>query len=197
MNTKHRKIDVVVHQTTKAGRPVCGDSYFFIETETYFACVVADGLGSGTYAKEASQAVIDVVQKHHQEDVDRLMRRSNQALQNKRGAAVALFKIDPLKRELDYSCVGNIRFYLYSRDGDLVYPMPVTGYLSGRPTMFRTTKLSYERNSKFLIYSDGMNPNGVRELLGRDGSIQWVAEELIEKYSSSADDSTFIVGSLR
>ncbi|MEW8986414.1 MAG: protein phosphatase 2C domain-containing protein, partial [Bacillus sp. (in: firmicutes)] len=59
-----KPIEVIVHQTTKEGKYVCGDSYYFVLQDEYFTCVVADGLGSGTLANEASSAVVEVVQQY-------------------------------------------------------------------------------------------------------------------------------------
>lgn len=191
-----KPIDVIVHQTTKEGKYECGDSYYFVLQDDYFTCVVADGLGSGKLANEASSAVVDIVQKYHHEDVEELMKKSNQALFMKRGAAVAVLKVFFQTKEFHYSCVGNIRFFLYSEKGELTYPLPVSGYLSGKPVRFNTKRYSYQANSKFLIHSDGITPNGIKALLSSGLSNECIATQLRERYTSRMDDSTFIIGTL-
>lgn len=189
-------IEVVAHQTAKNGKIFCGDSYFFTLTDDYFVCVLADGLGSGRFAFESSSAVVETVEKNHHENVDELMKLSNQALLHKRGAAVTVMKIFFKTRELVYSCVGNIRFFLYSSKGKLTYPLPVTGYLSGRPNVYHTQHFSYEPHSKFIMYSDGYDFQGVKSLLKGLFPVQMIADEIIQHYPKSDDDATFIVGSL-
>jgi phosphoserine phosphatase RsbX len=189
-------LEVLAHQTAKEGKSQCGDGYFFTATDEYFVCVLADGLGSGQYAHEASSAVIQVVEENHQQDVDTLMKLCNNVLIQKRGAAVSVFKVDLINKEFVYSCVGNIRFFLYSAAGKLTYPLPVTGYLSGRPQVFNTQRFNYESKSKFLIHSDGFNISGVKTLLKSFMPIDCIAEEIKSKYSNTTDDSTFIIGSL-
>jgi phosphoserine phosphatase RsbX len=190
------KIELIVHQSSKQGRTECGDSYYFTATDDYFVCVLADGLGSGRYAREASEAVVSVVKENHHKDVETLMKECNNALMQKRGAAVAIFKVYFQSREFVYSCVGNIRFFLYSPSGKLTYPLPVTGYLSGRPQVFQTQRFFYEPNSKFLVYSDGLNIQGTKSLLKSCIPVETVANEIIANYMTTSDDTTFIVGSL-
>lgn len=190
------KLELFVHQTTKAGNTECGDSYFYKATDEYFICVIADGLGSGKYANEASTAVITVVEQYHHEELDQLMDRCNTVLLQKRGAAVSVLKFYFNKNEFVYSGVGNIRFFLYSPEGKLTYPLPVTGYLSGRPQTFNTQRFTYEPESKFLIYSDGYNISGAKSLLKGYRSTEAIADEIKRNNIDGIDDATFILGSL-
>ncbi|RDU34829.1 phosphoserine phosphatase [Neobacillus piezotolerans] len=190
-------IEVYAHQTAKEGKTQCGDSYFFIATDEYFVCVLADGLGSGQYAYEASNAVVLAVEANHHEDVETLMKFCNDALANKRGAAVSVLKVYFQAREFVYSCVGNIRFFLYSSKGKLTYPLPVTGYLSGKPQTYHTQRFSYDPHSKFLIFSDGYDFQGVKALLKGLFPVAMIADEIIRKYPTKSDDATFIIGSLQ
>lgn len=190
------EVEVFAHQRTKDGNEQCGDGYYYTCTDQYFICVLADGLGSGKNAHESSHAVISIVEQYHNEDVDTIMKRCNEVLAQKRGAAVAIFKAYFLRKEFVYSCVGNIRFFLYSSSGKLTYPLPVTGYLSGRPQTFRTQRYPYEHNSKFLIFSDGFHFQGLKLMLSAVKPLQIIAEEIKRKPLATSDDATFIIGSL-
>ncbi|MBT2759614.1 PP2C family serine/threonine-protein phosphatase [Mesobacillus foraminis] len=191
----NNRLELLAHQTTKEGKTECGDSYFYTVTDDYFVCVLADGLGSGKYAHEASSAVVEVVEENHHEDVDTLMKYCNEVLYQKRGAAVSIFKVYFKSRELVYSCVGNIRFFLYSPQGKLIYPLPVTGYLSGKPQVFNTQRFFFEPESKFLVYSDGFDIHGAKSLLKGYRSTQGIADEIRRDYQNTMDDATFILGS--
>lgn len=193
---KNDFLEAHAYQTSKENNVYCGDSFYMTVTDDYYLCVVADGLGSGKYAHEASQAVVDAVQSNPEEDVDTLMEFCNKVSVRKRGAAVAIFKVDFSLREIEYSCVGNIRFYIYAPKGKLTYPMPVTGYLSGRPQKYRTQRFSYEPHSKFLIHSDGFTNVKTRSMLSSGYTISAIAQQLKEKQINASDDMTFIVGSL-
>ncbi|NCT35656.1 SpoIIE family protein phosphatase [Bacillus sp. EB93] len=175
----------------------CGDDYFFLHTEEYFVCVLADGLGSGKNAYDSSHAVIEEVKRNHELDVEALMAVCNQVLVDKRGAAVSILKIFYDKNEFVYSSVGNIRFFLYNPSDDkLVYPLPVTGYLSGRKQKYRTQRYKYEPNAKFILHSDGLELKGAKSFLKRLVPIDKNAQCILKSSPLTADDTTFILGSL-
>jgi phosphoserine phosphatase RsbX len=192
----NKKTEVYAFQTIKEGKTLCGDSYFFTETNDYFICVLADGLGSGEFANASSSAVIRLIEENHDKSVEELMKDCNKVLLEKRGAAVSIFKVYFETQVFVYSCVGNIRFYLYTPNGRLVYPLPVSGYLSGRPQIYHTQRFSYEKNSKFLIHSDGFVSHGAKTLMKPYMSVKSIVDEIRTKVGNKSDDSTVIIGSL-
>ncbi|TDL30507.1 phosphoserine phosphatase [Jeotgalibacillus sp. S-D1] len=196
MDVLHQEnIRAVAGQYAKNGQGDCGDSYYMIATEDYYLCILADGLGSGEFAHESSAAACDVVSIHHDEDIESLMERCNRSLLKKRGAAVAIVKIMFDTKEVHYCCVGNVRFYFYSHAGKLTYPLPVSGYLSGRPQKFKTQRFPFEDGSSFLIHSDGLELTRVRPLLQPQNSLDYISAHL-ESLVSGADDTTFVIGRL-
>lgn len=190
------RVEVIASQSSKDGQMFCGDDYFFTVTDDYFICALADGLGSGEHAYESSKAVTDIIRRYHHEDITKLMNLCNQALLNKRGAAVAIFKADFKKANFQYSCVGNIRFYLYPPTGKLIYPLPVTGYLSGRKQRYHTQQFPYMPNSKFFLHSDGFEMRETKNFLRNYISLEHTAKKLEKLNTAASDDVTFILGSL-
>lgn len=65
----HKKAQIVTYQQNKKGRECCGDSYLSIETDTHFICALADGLGSGPLAKQSANRAMEVIRKHHEEEM--------------------------------------------------------------------------------------------------------------------------------
>ncbi|MGE7604904.1 PP2C family serine/threonine-protein phosphatase [Peribacillus sp. NPDC097675] len=194
---REENIEVLVSQSSKNNMVFCGDDYFFLHVKEYFVCVLADGLGSGEHAYESSHAVIEQVKQHHHLDVESLMEICNQVLIAKRGAAVSIMKIYYEEKEFVYSSVGNIRFFLYNPSDDkLVYPLPVTGYLSGRKQKYRTQRFKYEPNAKFIFHSDGLELKGAKSFLKRQVPLENNARCILESSPQTADDTTFILGSL-
>jgi phosphoserine phosphatase RsbX len=193
---KNTFIEMIAGSHSKDGNSFCGDTYYVDRKDDEFICLLADGLGSGRYAYESSYAAAEVVEQNwHSETIESLMELINQSLYQKRGAATALFKIKFSTHQFEYSCVGNIRFYLYGPEGNLTYPLPVTGYLSGRPQRYRMERFPYEQGSKFLVHSDGVNLLNTKELM-RYRTMEQIAAELNEVAVKSNDDATFIVGNL-
>jgi phosphoserine phosphatase RsbX len=193
---QQNEIELYAGQVSKNGNPYCGDSYFYTSTSDYFICVLADGLGSGKFAYESSHVVVEIVEEHHHEDVETLMSLCNEALQKKRGAAVAIIKAYYHSQEFVYSCVGNIRFYMYAPEGKMTYPLPVTGYLSGRPQTYKTQRFHYDSNSRFLIHSDGLSISGVKNILQRYPTLYGALGDIQSLVDGTSDDTTYIIGNL-
>ncbi|WP_110112029.1 PP2C family serine/threonine-protein phosphatase [Bacillus sp. CGMCC 1.16541] len=187
-------VKLEVYQAAKKGNHYCGDSYYVKETEDYFLCVMADGLGSGEYAMKASSAITNVVSLYPHADVEELMRRCNDATKNTRGAAVAVLKFYKKTFQFVYSNIGNIRFYLYSPDGKLTYPLPIKGFLSGKIQRFRTQVFSFEPGSRFLIHTDGLNLREIKSVFSKTSKIQQMSTELQSKIISNDDDITYVIG---
>ena len=195
---KNDRVELVVMQEAKDSASFCGDSYYCITTESYFLCVLADGLGSGEFAYVSSNAVIEVVKKHHDLPLDELIAICNEQLANKRGAAVAIMRVFFDRDEFEIVSVGNIRFFLFlPSEKKLIYPLPVTGFLSGKSKKFKVETYRREKDSKFILFSDGMVVKGVKSKLSEHNiSLKCVGEELWSENTAQADDITMIIGSL-
>src|SRR5699024_8740032 len=106
--TAERKMQVAIYQRAKQNNYYCGDSYFYTETENEFICALADGLGSGEYAKESSQTVIDIIRSHSGKNVEQLVKECNRQLSGKRGVVLGVLKINFSEQSYSFSSIGNI-----------------------------------------------------------------------------------------
>ena len=149
-------VEAYVYQEAKRGNQESGDTYFMHAEEDYFICAIADGLGNGPIARQSAQIVPKVLEEYHDETLDELLFRCNEHMVQKRGAAVAIVKADFKKQTIQYSCVGNVRFYLLQNREKMIYPLPVMGYLSGRPQKLKTQEYPYQKGDLFFLHSDGM-----------------------------------------
>jgi phosphoserine phosphatase RsbX len=196
LSSQSERINVYGYQVSKKNQDVCGDLYFWIETKDYFLCALSDGLGSGEAANKASSAVINVIEQSHDDDVQTLMGKCNHALKFTRGAAVAIMKVYFESKEFVYSCVGNVNFYLYYPSDKVIYPLPVMGYLSGKPQLFNTQRYSYIPNSKFLFHSDGVKPRSIKSLLRTSVNLNELVMRVRQNEDLRTDDFTFVAGVL-
>lgn len=200
-NLQYPQMEVSAFQEPKAGQTDCGDSYFVTETDDYFLCALADGLGSGKGARRSSELAISIIKEHHHKDIGTLMKASNEALSSERGAVLSMFKIMFAKRELLFSGVGNVRLALFQANQKTVHPIPASGFMSGRRQSYRLQSFSFEEDSSFILYSDGLAMN-----TGSNGvfSNRISAEEASRRAQKMAyedrhiqDDVTFIFGKRR
>ncbi|MFC3882463.1 PP2C family serine/threonine-protein phosphatase [Bacillus songklensis] len=189
-------VQIETYQKPKKGNTHCGDSLYIKETDEYLLCVVADGLGSGEHALAASSSITETAKRHHADSVDELMVKCNEAVKNTRGAAVAILKFYKQTYEFAYNNIGNIRFYLYSPDGMLTYPLPVKGFLSGKPQRFRTQTFSFHPESRFLIHTDGLELKEVKSMFSKPLSIGQLSMHLQNSILSNNDDITYVLGYL-
>ncbi|MET1013316.1 MAG: PP2C family serine/threonine-protein phosphatase [Paenisporosarcina sp.] len=193
---RHPYLEVFVYQEAKEGNRECGDTYFTFMNDQYFLCAIADGLGNGPIARQSSEIIPLILAEYHHETIDELLLRCNVLMMHKRGAAVAIVKVCFAAKTIEYSCVGNIKFYMTRRDDEkMIYPLPVMGYLSGRPQKLRTQKYEYKPGDLFLLHSDGVVMSNPKESMRKSSGAYDLHQNLIHTIQHG-DDATFITGSL-
>ncbi|MBM7599913.1 negative regulator of sigma-B (phosphoserine phosphatase) [Virgibacillus halotolerans] len=151
-----RKVEVSVYQKPKKGNYACGDSYFYTETDKEFVCALADGLGSGDFAKESSQAVIDIIRSNVYTTVEQLVRKCNEALTGKRGVVLGILKLNFKAKMYSFSSLGNIGVMTVTKDKKKKRNIPNAGYLSGYQRSFKVTQEKLESEMNFIMFSDGV-----------------------------------------
>jgi anti-sigma regulatory factor (Ser/Thr protein kinase) len=174
------------------GEHVCGDAWAI---EPHPATVlVADGLGHGPDAAEASQAAVQALHAH----ADRLLLRQietiHQALAATRGAAVALAQIAADGSQLHFVGIGNISGSILSDDSakSLISHNGIAGH-----NMRKVQQFSYpwSREATCIMYSDGLSTHwDVRTypgLLARHPAL--IAGVLYRDFSRDRDDATIVV----
>ncbi|PIC65110.1 phosphoserine phosphatase [Sporosarcina sp. P13] len=188
-------VEACIYQQSKKGNKDSGDAYYIHSEEDYFICAIADGLGSGLLAMESAEVIPEVLEEYHHESPDDLLLRCNKEMFHKRGAAVGIVKVYYAQQTLEYSCVGNIRLYILQSNGQMIYPLPVMGYLSGRPQLLRTQRYPYHKNDRFFLHSDGVNLRSPKKYL-QENSTPYQLYKKVESTIEDHDDATFIAASL-
>ncbi len=188
-------VEVYVYQEPKRGNRESGDAYFIRNEEDYFICAIADGLGNGPIARQSALIIPRVLEEHHHESIDELFSRCNEHMMQKRGAAVAIVKVNYKQKTIQYSCVGNIRFYILQNRIKMIYPLPVMGYLSGRPQKLKMQQYEYQEGDLFFLHSDGVALKSPKVSLKESYGPYELYQNVLETIDHG-DDATFIVGSL-
>lgn len=189
-------VEAYIYQEAKNGNRESGDVYFVHSEPGYSIFAIADGLGSGPVARQSAEIIPKVLKEHHNETLDELLSRCNEYMYQKRGAAVAIVKIDYKLKTIQYSCVGNVRFYMLQDGEKMIYPLPVMGYLSGKPQKLKMQEYPYYPGDTFFLHSDGVELRSPKALL-RESHGSYDLYKNVEKFVNHNDDATFIVGSLR
>jgi anti-sigma regulatory factor (Ser/Thr protein kinase) len=95
------------------GEEVCGDTWLALGDEDQLAIMVADGLGHGPLAAEASVKAVAALAAEPAAIPGTILRKAHQALAGTRGAAVAMARVHLSDGVLKYAGIGNISGSLF------------------------------------------------------------------------------------
>jgi anti-sigma regulatory factor (Ser/Thr protein kinase) len=176
------------------GERVCGDAWAVAFDSGGASLVVADGLGHGPDAAEASQAALDVFAGNPQADPRAAITAIHARLRSTRGAAVTVLQLDR-QAALVRSCgAGNVTTRLVSGDSDrTVLTQHGTAGLQIRTP--EEVRLPWPPHALLVAHSDGLEtrwtPQRLLPVLARDPML--VAALLLRDHSRGRDDATVVV----
>ena len=176
------------------GETVCGDGWTSDQREGRCTVLVADGLGHGILAAEASEAALNVFRLRGAARPAEFMALAHTALRPTRGAAAALAEIDPARGTIRYAGVGNIA-------GRVVTGETTRSMISHNGTLGLHTTRSVEAQYTWpvggvlVMASDGLLTNWSLDrhpgLTRRHPAV--VAAVLYRDWSRGRDDTTVVV----
>lgn len=188
------KVETMIFQKAKKQQYYCGDSYFYTETENEYICAIADGLGSGEFAKESSEIVISIIKDNIHLTIEQLIKRCNEQLNGKRGAVIGILRIDFRSKRYSFSSIGNIGVMTISENGKKKRNIPNSGYLAGYHRPFKVVTDELDPLMNFIMFSDGVTDRDLsqRFLLNRN------VNQVVQMYANYTegelrdDDTTLI-----
>jgi anti-sigma regulatory factor (Ser/Thr protein kinase) len=138
------------------GETVCGDSAGVERRGRRLLFVLADGLGHGPEAAEASAEAVRVARLGAEDAPAVLMARMHDALRKTRGAAAAVVSIDPDAGRLAYCSVGNTSTLLVRPGG--VQTLPTSNGIVGHVLpRLETVTFPWTGRDLLVMHSDGIN----------------------------------------
>jgi anti-sigma regulatory factor (Ser/Thr protein kinase) len=179
----------------KAGEDVCGDSWAIERGDGVAATLfVADGLGHGQEAAEASVEAVRLFRRFHGHQVSTLLDYVHGGLRATRGAAVSIARYDPKAREVIFAGVGNVA-------GALVAPNELRRMISMPGTAgYNVRKIqSFQypfQGGLVILCSDGISASWT---LDRYPNLAMthptlIAAVLYRDFARRRDDATVLVG---
>src|SRR5690625_31762 len=180
------KVQVAVFQESKKGSVYCGDSYFYNETDKMFTCAVADGLGSGEFARESSQIVIDIIKNNPKFTDKQLVKLCNEQLVGRRGVVVGILRLDFITQHFTFSSIGNIGLVVVTNDKKK-RNLPERGYLAGYERSLGVMQGSFTEQTNFIMFSDGVRESE----LSKPYMMYEDVEQLVHTFSMVNDHSRF------
>ncbi|HLR03501.1 MAG TPA: indirect negative regulator of sigma-B activity [Virgibacillus sp.] len=194
MSIEEHNVQIAIHQIPKKGNYLCGDSYFYTETDDEFVCAIADGLGSGKYAKESSDAVIEIIRDNIYASVEQLVKKCNEKLWGKRGVVLGILKLHYKLGTYSFSSIGNIGMMTVSKEGKKKRNIPNAGYLAGYKRTIKVIRENLEREMNFYMFSDGVKDADLSHRLFLNQNIYEVINQYAQLHDEKRDDDTTLIG---
>ncbi len=140
-----------------AGEVECGDAWAFEESAPGQASlIVADGLGHGPKAAEASNAAVDLFRKAPSIGLCEHLEAIHSAIKGTRGAAVAVASIDLDRREVRFAGVGNIAATVLDGDGRRRGLVSHNGTVGGNMRKTQEFTVPWSDDGLLVMHSDGL-----------------------------------------
>jgi serine/threonine protein phosphatase PrpC len=184
------KVEIGTAQLAARGQTVCGDTFGVLRGEDETTISVADGLGHGPLAAEASSLFCSFVEKHAMEDLGKIIMGAHIALKHTRGAAVALVRIDSSEQRMSFVGVGNIE--LKALDRCRINPFPKPGIVGQRSIKLLPFEYSLSDGDLMVLFSDGISNRFDLEEFSTSPA-QDLAEAILAKHGKLIDDATCVV----
>jgi hypothetical protein len=140
------------------GESVCGDSWSAHCSASRTVLIVADGLGHGVFAAEASSTATRAFQDAPTKAPAAQLEKLHLALRATRGAAIAVTSIDHHTGRLHYAGLGNISGVLFggARPQSLLSHNGTAGHEARR---FQEFEYPVPADGVLVMHSDGLTAN--------------------------------------
>lgn len=137
------------------GEDVSGDAWALAQLNGALALIVADGLGHGVMAAQASAEAIAAFRRSDDYSPTNILGKVHARTRNTRGAAVAVAYVDPGKGKVRYAGIGNISGVVIggSKPVMMISHNGTAGYHSPRLQEF---EYSLPRPALIIMHSDGL-----------------------------------------
>jgi hypothetical protein len=187
-------------ETAIFGRPhqharVSGDDAAVVAVDEALVIALADGLGHGTAAREASQRAMSAFRREAARPLDDILRGCDTALHGTRGVAMSVLRFE--RGRLLHAGIGDVQAHLYAQEGGTAVRFSgAPGVLGGR----RKAKIVVEEAlvpERYLLvaFTDGLSSRllATQEPEAFLAPPLVVAQRLLERFGRAHDDALVIV----
>ncbi len=181
------------------GEPLCGDSWAEQQLRPgVMRVMIADGLGHGEFAAEASMRAVDIFTQNAHLDLIQLVEKMHDGLRSTRGAALAVTELDLEKALVSFVGVGNIAAAIVTHE-EMRSFVSMNGTIGAQARAIRLFTQPWPNAGVLVMNSDGLKSrwrlDGYAGLLDRHPGL--IAGVLHRDYLRGNDDSTVVVARLQ
>jgi anti-sigma regulatory factor (Ser/Thr protein kinase) len=178
-----------------AGEPVCGDAWAVRLCDDAALLMVADGLGHGLLAADASAAAACAFYGSKEESAEGLVQTIHRALRSTRGAAVSVARIDFRESRVRFAGLGNVAGVVMA--GGKVHTMVSHSGTAGHEArQIREFQYPWTPDGLIVMHSDGLSAHwdtaSFPGLVHRHPSV--ISGVLYREAARDRDDACVMVG---
>lgn len=178
----------------KLGQEISGDNWAVVNLANRSLILVADGLGSGILAAEASREAVRIFRTKAALNPKIIMEMAHAALRSTRGAAVAIAEINRVEKIVRYVGIGNISSAIVTENNSQSM-VSYTGTVGHQIRKIEEFVYPFRDRSLLIMHSDGL---GSQWSLERYPGLAWrhpaaIAGTLYRDFKRSRDDVTVLV----
>jgi hypothetical protein len=187
-------MDCGVVMVPVSGETKCGDAWAERHTDTHSMFMVADGLGHGVGAAQASEEAVNAFRRVMSANPLDVLEEAHFGLRKTRGAAVSVASLDRAGRKLRFAGIGNVSGSILtpSKSQGLVSHNGIVGHTAGRMQDFT---YDWPQGAILLMYSDGiasqLNLSRYPGIFSRSPLL--TAAVIYRDYTRHRDDATVLV----
>jgi anti-sigma regulatory factor (Ser/Thr protein kinase) len=182
----------------KAGETISGDTWDIVLDSAAATLIVADGLGHGPIAAQASQEAVRLFHKTPRVPPQTILQAVHAGLRPTRGAAVAVARLDLEAETVAFAGIGNISGTLLAagKISRMVSHNGTAGHIAPRLGAF---SYSFTGLPMVILCSDGLTTSWSLDrypgLASRDPAL--IAAVLYRDHARGRDDTTAVVVQVR
>lgn len=177
---------------TLRGESVCGDTVAVRRTDDGWLLLVADGLGHGVLAAEASRRAAEVFAAGTSDAPAELVRRMHAALGSTRGAAIAVTRVHLAAGAITHAGVGNVSGRLIGARSRTLVSQP--GIVGHKVPRIQEVRLPLDDARLVVLHSDGLTDKWDARTLpdpGQHGPVVCAAQ-LLRDAGTRRDDASVL-----
>ena len=176
-----------------AGQDVCGDAWSVSNVGGVRTLLVADGLGHGPDAAEASVEAVRLFHRYNGHSVDNLIEYIHGGLRATRGAAVSIARFNPETKKISFSGIGNVAGMIAAA-GNSKRMVSMAGTAGFNARKIQSFDYPFERGL-VILYSDGLATSFTTERYTNLANLHpsLIAAILYRDFNRHRDDATVLV----